>query len=130
MPRHLDALVLFQRIWGGFGLIVSAAFATLAAGTTAALDQSGVLSSPALGLIWVLLTCAGVLAAGGVATLAAARGLQRRSPPGRAAALALALVNLVIVPFGTALGAYTFWTLLNDDARREFGRPLRGASAG
>jgi hypothetical protein len=129
MSRHLDALVLLQRIWGGFGLIVSAALATLAAGTTAALDQSGVLSSATLGLIWVLATCAFVLAAGGVATLAAARGLQRRSPFGRAAALALALINLVIVPFGTAVGAYTFWTLLNDDARREFGRPLRGAAA-
>ena len=129
MSRHLDALVLLQRIWGGFGLIVSAAFATLAAGMTAALDQSGVLSSAALGLIGVLVTCALVLAAAALGTLAAARGLQRRSRSGRAAALALALVNLIIVPFGTALGAYTFWTLLNDDARREFGRPLRGAAA-
>jgi len=49
-------------------------------------------------------------------------------PFARAAALGLAAPNLVIVPFGTALGVYTFWVLLNDDARRGFGRPLRGAA--
>ena len=27
--------------------------------------------------------------------------------------------------FGTALAIYTLWALLNDDARREFGRPPR-----
>ena len=41
------------------------------------------------------------------------------------AALILAVPNLIVVPFGTALGIYTFWVLLNDDARREFGRPPR-----
>jgi hypothetical protein len=29
--------------------------------------------------------------------------------------------SLVVIPFGTALAVYTFWTLLNDDARRAFG---------
>jgi hypothetical protein len=33
-----------------------------------------------------------------------------------------------VVPFGTALSVYAFWVLLNDDARAEFGRPLRTAS--
>ena len=34
----------------------------------------------------------------------------------------------VLVPFGTALGVYTFWVLLNNDARRTFGRPPREAA--
>ena len=59
-----------------------------------------------------------------------ARGLKRRRTSARLAALVLAVANLIIVPFGTALGVYTFWVLLNDDARREFGRPPRGPSAG
>jgi hypothetical protein len=33
--------------------------------------------------------------------------------------------NLLVIPFGTALGVYTFWALLNDEARRVFGRPPR-----
>ena len=44
---------------------------------------------------------------------------------GRFGALALAVPNLAVVPFGTALSVYAFWVLLNDDARAEFGRPLR-----
>ena len=48
--------------------------------------------------------------------------IRRRSRRGRLAALALAIPNLVLVPFGTALGVYTFWVLLNNDARRAFGR--------
>ena len=128
MRRHLEVLVLLQRLWGGFGLIVAASLATLAAGTTAAIGQTGPTSGASVGLVWVFATCAVVLAAGSLGALATAEGLQRRRPGGRLAALALSLVNLVIVPFGTALGVYTLWALLNDDARREFGRPLRGAS--
>ena len=37
---------------------------------------------------------------------------------GRLGALVLAVPNLVVVPFGTALSLYAFWVLLNDDARQ------------
>ena len=60
--------------------------------------------------------------------MATGRAVRACRAHGRAAALALAVPNLVIVPFGTALGVYTLWVLLNDDARRVFGRPPRVAS--
>ncbi len=53
------------------------------------------------------------------------RSLARRHASGRVLALVCAVPNLLLVPFGTALGIYTFWVLLNDDARRDFGRPPR-----
>jgi len=57
------------------------------------------------------------------------RLLPGRRQRTRHAAIALAVTNLVIVPFGTALAVYTFWVLMNDDARREFdGRPRTPAS--
>jgi hypothetical protein len=34
--------------------------------------------------------------------------------------LGLALVNLLMLPFGTALGAYALWILLANDGRRLF----------
>ena len=34
--------------------------------------------------------------------------------------LALAIANLLVIPFGTALGAYAFWVLLTNDAHRLF----------
>jgi hypothetical protein len=117
--------VLLQRLWGGFGLLVAGSLTILAAGAQAALGQGSSPDGAASGTVWVLGGCAAILAAGGIGALAAARGLERRRPAGRTAALGLAAINLVVVPFGTALGVYTLWLLLNDDARREFGRPLR-----
>ena len=49
----------------------------------------------------------------------------RRQPAGRLVTLALAVPNLFILPFGTALGIYAFWVLLHNEARAQF-EPARG----
>ena len=46
--------------------------------------------------------------------------LRRRAPAGRFLTLGLAVVNLLVLPFGTALGAYALWILLTDEGRRLF----------
>lgn len=46
--------------------------------------------------------------------------LKRRVSLGRVLSLALALVNLLVLPFGTAFGAYALWVLLRDEGRRLF----------
>jgi hypothetical protein len=58
-----------------------------------------------------------------------AAGLRRRRPWSRPAALLLALVMLVIAPFGTALGIYAFWVLLRQRARELLGAE-NGPAAG
>ena len=126
MRLHLDALILLQRVWAGFGLVAAASLVTLGVGAALALDAAGSLGQAERGSIWILGICAALLLGGAGGALAAARGLRRREPSGRLAALALAVPNLILVPFGTALGVYTLWVLLNNDARREFGRPPRG----
>ena len=55
--------------------------------------------------------------------------LRRRRPLGRVLSLALAVVNLLVLPFGTALGVYALWVLLTNDGRRLF-EPRRAAVAG
>jgi hypothetical protein len=124
---HLDALVLMLRVWAGYGLLTAASLAILAVGAEGALVRSGALDAQ-VGTVYLLAGCATVLAIGGATAWLAARGLQQRRTEARRAALVLAVVNLLIVPFGTALAVYTFWVLLNDDARREFGRPPRGSA--
>ena len=126
MRLHLDALILLQRVWAGFGLVAAASLATLATGAGLALDAAGSLGQAERGSIWILAICATLLVLGSAGALAAARGLRRRERSGRLAALVLAVPNLILVPFGTALGVYTLWVLLNNDARHEFGRPPRG----
>ena len=46
--------------------------------------------------------------------------LRRRQASGRVLSLALALVNLLVLPFGTAFGVYALWVLLRDEGRRLF----------
>ena len=72
-------------------------------------------------MIW----CGALFAVGGVALYLTGRALTQRRPAGRMWALALAVPNLLAVPFGTALSIYSFWVQLNDEARRTFGRPPR-----
>jgi hypothetical protein len=48
------------------------------------------------------------------------RALAARRPWARLLALGLAVVNMVLLPFGTALGVYACWVLLKDEGRRVF----------
>ena len=62
------------------------------------------------------------LLAGGGINAWAGRGLRRRQPHGRTAVLWLAVLNLFVLPFGTALGIYAFWVLLHNESRTLFVR--------
>jgi len=43
--------------------------------------------------------------------------MRRYHARARLLALGLAVINLVLFPFGTALGGYACWVLLNDEGR-------------
>ena len=127
MPVHLALLGRLHVLLGLFGLLCGASLLILAAGTSAALVDLTIDGPGGRAGVWILAICGGALIVGGAALTAAGRALDRRSRGGRLAALLLAVPNLAVVPFGTALSVYAFLVLLNDEARREFGRPLRGA---
>ena len=114
-------------VWGAFGVMTGFSLGILAAGTRAALAEEvfGMGERAAVALLAIV---GATLVAGGAVNALAGWAIKRGSRRGRLAALALAIPNLVIVPFGTALGVYTFWVLLNNDARRAFGRPPREAA--
>lgn len=61
-----------------------------------------------------------VFLAGGVLGIVAGWGLLDRQPWSRRLALVLGFVNLIHIPFGTALGIYTLWVLLPAQSEREF----------
>jgi hypothetical protein len=127
MPVHLDLLSRLHAIWGVVGILTGTSLEVLAVGTDAALTDLAVTGARGQAAVWLLMSVGGVLALGGLAMILIGHGLARRRAAGRALALVAALPNLVLVPFGTALGIYTFWVLLNDDARRQFGRPSRSS---
>jgi len=125
MPVHLALLGRLHVALGAFGVLCGLSLLILAAGTSVALVDLTIGSEDGRAGVWILTICGGLLIAGGLALIVAGRALDRRSRAGRLGALALAVPNLAVVPFGTALSVYAFWVLLNDDARAEFGRPLR-----
>jgi len=125
---HIEALGWLHLGWGAFGVLTGVSLLVLAAGTRGGLAGLGIGTPGELAAVWVLALSGIVLAVFGVLMALVGHQLRRGSASARRAALILALPNLVLVPFGTALGGYTLWVLLNDDARRAFGRPPRLAS--
>jgi len=123
MPLHVTVLGRLHALLGLFATLAGLSLLALGIGTYVSLDDVGRVDPAGIAAVWILLACGLVAVAGGVALLVAGRGLDRRRPRDRYLALLLAIPNLILVPFGTALGIYTFWVLLNDDARRAFGRP-------
>jgi hypothetical protein len=117
---HVDLLGLLHLVWGGIGLLLAASLLLLAAGAAAiARTTSGdPLTAGATALLFVVFGAA--LALGGCANAWSGRAVRRYRPHGRTMALLLSVMNLFVLPFGTALAIYTFWVLLNNDARALF----------
>src|SRR5579862_7326987 len=125
MKYHIDVLGRLHGVWGAFGVLTGLSLFVLALGSWVSLASLGSVSRAGSAAVGVLVGAGVLLLAGGGLMVAAGRGLRRHHRTGRTAAIALALPNMVLVPFGTALGIYALWVLLNDDARRAFGRPPR-----
>ena len=125
MRLHIDVLGWLHFLWGVFGMLAGASLLVLALGTDTALVELGSRGPAERAAVWLFIICGVTFIVAGAAMMLVGRGLVRRRRASRIAALVLAVPDLVVVPFGTALGIYTFWVLLNDDARREFGRPPR-----
>jgi hypothetical protein len=122
VDRHLAILAILIRLWGGLALLVGVSLLLLAAGAMAiVVDPSAAAVAFAAGVTAGMFAFLGACALlwGGGHVWAAAR-LKRRHPAGRAMTLALAVVNLLILPFGTALGGYALWVLLSNDGRHAF----------
>jgi hypothetical protein len=127
MPPHLRLLGVLQIVWGSMGLLIGVVVLLLAAGAIA-IGVSAPSERMAAGITafgFVLFSIA--LLAGGGANLWAGRALRRRQPAGRTVTLWLAVLNLFVLPFGTALGIYAFWVLLHDEHRALFLEPEHGA---
>ena len=130
MRVHLDLLGRLHLLFGAFAVLAGLSLGTLAAGTNAALKDLLIDGPSGQAGVGILIVCCVVMTAGGAGLMLAGRALDRRRRSGRLGALLLAVPNLIVVPFGTALSVYAFWVLLNDDVRREFGRPPRTPAAG
>jgi hypothetical protein len=124
VKRHADFLSTLFQVWGAiFALVALAGFA-LAAGAAAIATSSGAvrfgsemaarLTAVSIGLIAIIALVWGAL------HLFVGRTLRRYRPSARLMALGLAIGDLILFPFGTALGGYACWVLLKDEGRNLF----------
>jgi hypothetical protein len=124
MRLHIDVLGWLHVVWGGFGVLTGTSLLILGIGVRqATLGEAPGRAEQAV--VVLLLTVGGTLMAAGAASAVTGWFLRQVHGRARMAALVLAVPHLIVVPFGTALGVYTFWVLLNNDARRAFGREPR-----
>ena len=121
MRPHLSLLGILQLVWGGLGLLLGVSTLLLAAGAVAIGVTSAADRFSAVATATVFALFAVALLGVGLANAWAGAALQRRQSSGRLATLGLAVPNLFVLPFGTALGIYAFWVLLHEDTRRMFG---------
>jgi len=124
VTRHVAFLSRLFLIWSAVnGIVAIAVFAFAIAAASLALSSGAerpgtevaavvtaatltVLSLAAATWTWVHYVCG--------------RGLSERSPRARTLGIVLGLFNLILFPFGTALGGYALWVLLNDHVRSTF----------
>ncbi len=134
MARHVRFLAILYSLWGAlFGLaglallILAAGAATLVWGPA---QSGGGRVGIAASLTAVTFLVLGVLSAlwGGVHLWCGAR-IRRHEPWGRLLALGLAVLNLLLLPFGTSLGAYAMWVLLTHEGRHLFEPPEDAGAA-
>jgi hypothetical protein len=120
VTAHVKLLGILQIVWGAIGLLLGVSTVMLAIGAVAIGMTSEGREIPAGVTAVAFGVFAAALLAAGAGNAWAGSAIHRRYAPGRLAALGLAVPNLFVLPFGTALGIYAMWVLLHDEARKMF----------
>jgi len=121
VKAHLHLLGILQLVWGVIGLLLGISTLLLAIGAVAIGVSPGSDQMAAGVTAAGFLVFAVALLAGGGANAWAGRELRREHARGRMAVLWLGVLNLFVLPFGTALGIYAFWVLMHNETRGVFG---------
>lgn len=124
MKQHVSVLGALYIVFGAFALVAAIAILGLLGGlagvigATAGQDPDAAVIAPILGIVGVVIF--GIVTLLSIPGLAAGIGLIKFKAWARILALVLSAINLLNFPFGTALGAYGLWVLLNKDTEALF----------
>ena len=126
MPSHVDLVGVLFILWGLLTTLVG--LSTLALGLGAvALIASGASSGgrqfAAQIMVAAFTTLALIAIVWGLAHVTVGVSLRRRRHWSRVAAMVLGSVDLVLLPYGSALGCYALWVLLSEQGKALF--PVR-----
>ncbi len=124
MREHVQLLRVLYFVWGALFVLIGIALLALAFGTAAIVPppdtngtvETGVAAALVAALAGMSLMWGGVHVWDSVA-------IRRHRHAARAVAIVLAVLNLFLLPFGTALGIYALWVLTNEGTRPLFEVP-------
>jgi hypothetical protein len=120
MEKHITVVAVLWLALGGFGLLIALiAFVAIVGGGALSGDMEAIAITGTVGT-----AIAGLLVVLSVPAVIAGIGLLKKAEWARILTLVLAFLNLINIPFGTALGIYSIWVLLNAQAT-----PLFAASS-
>jgi hypothetical protein len=119
---QVDFLGMLFILWGLLTILVGASTLALGVGALALIaSSSGGGSQFAAGLTAFVFTALAIIAIlWGAAHVAVGVPLRRYRPWSRLVALTLGSVDLVLLPYGTALGIYALYVLLHEKGKALF----------
>jgi hypothetical protein len=123
VPAHVDLVGLLFVVWGVLTALIGVSTLMLGIGAVALLASAnrGGGGEMAAGLTAVAFAALAIIAmVWGAAHVMVGVPLRKRKPAARILALMLGSVDLLLLPYGTALGAYTLWVLLSERGKALF----------
>jgi len=125
MTTHIKVLGVLYLVLSAFTLL-AAVFLALVFGTASGIvglnadPHDAAIALPLIGLAGTALVTFLVLVS--LPGLIAGVGILKMRPWARILGIVVAVVNLIHVPVGTAVGIYGLWVLLNGETERAFGQ--------
>jgi hypothetical protein len=116
MDSHIKAVGIIQILYGALLLVVGLFLFGIIAGSGAASGEREAMF--VTGIVGTVL--GGFMACLSLPHILAGIGVLKQRNWARILTIILACLSLLQVPFGTAVGAYSLWVLLNDQARPAF----------
>ena len=118
---HVNLLGLLFIVWGLLTTMVGLSTLALGVGAVAIIMSGGRPASFAASFTAAAFTTLAIIAIfWGIAHVAVGVPLRRRRHWSRMGALMLGSIDLVLLPYGTALGVYALWTLLREETKKLF----------
>jgi len=125
MEIHVKVLGALQIALGAFGLFGAAVLMVVfggAAGMVGAnVDADAAIAVPIIGITGVALVAFLIVLS--LPSVLIGIGLLRFRPWARIAGIVVSMLSLVMIPFGTIVGAYGLWVLFSNETERLFSGP-------
>jgi hypothetical protein len=124
VASHVDFVGVLFIVWGLLTTLVGVSTLALGIGAVAMIasaSRDGDAGGFAAGVTAAVFTALAIIAiVWGLAHVLVGVPLRRRRPWARLMALMLGSIDLVLLPYGTALGVYALWVLLNEKGKALF----------